>query len=169
MKAYRLMVFPNGDANHRGVLLTLNYRNCRTWDQLMNEVSQGLSFYPVPIRRLYNALSGQLVEKWTDLFDGMNIVATGSEGLIWKDYKVLGREDLDRMHKVHDNPALEKPIVITVFPNGDSYYMGFNVTVTEARFSSIEKVSHFEKGESSVQGFNVYSSCITLIAMLIGP
>ena len=140
-KAYRVVVFANGDYTHKGATIYLNSRNCRTWDQFLNEVSHAIPKYAISIRRVYNALSGQLIEKWTDLFDGINVVAAGTEPFLPRQYKVVSRDELDGKHRVQQNPHSEKPIVITLYPNGDSYHMGFNVSVTQSRFPTLDKVS----------------------------
>lgn len=96
MKAFKVIVFFNGDTKHKGSIVYLNFRNCKNWDQLMEEVARSIPFVGVSIRHIFNAANYQPVTTFTDLFDGINLIASGTEPLVMTEYHLMKKEDIDK-------------------------------------------------------------------------
>ncbi|EPZ31610.1 hypothetical protein O9G_000089 [Rozella allomycis CSF55] len=123
MKGIRAIVFFNGD--------------------FMYEVSRALPHVGISIRNVFNAATYQPVLKFQDLFDGINLIATGSEPVQPKEYQLWTKDSIDKGHQLFFNPYQEKPVIIKVYPNGDPYHMGFHVSVTMLRYPTMDKLFQF--------------------------
>jgi hypothetical protein len=134
-KAFKVMIFCNGEPTEP-IKLLLNYRNCRTFEQLVRYLSNLLRLPTGQVRRLYDATTYKRLEGLKDLQDGQNIIAVAHEALKKMNYQLV-----DPLFKP---PALaDLPRIAQFFPNGDPYHSGISVSVTRKRFSSLSKVSCF--------------------------
>ena len=73
----------------------------------MYEVSRALPHVGVSIRHVYNAATFQQVTRFTDLYDGVNLVATGTEPLQLIEYPIIKKEDLEKNLHNLPNPYTE--------------------------------------------------------------
>ncbi|KAI8818719.1 uncharacterized protein EV422DRAFT_162812 [Fimicolochytrium jonesii] len=76
-KAYRVTVFVNGEATTPGTSLVLNYRNCKTYEQLLRNLTDNLQ---ISVRKLYDAETGHRISSLRQLHEHQNIVASVSDG-----------------------------------------------------------------------------------------
>ncbi|KAI8854135.1 hypothetical protein BC829DRAFT_242968 [Chytridium lagenaria] len=74
-KAYRVIVFANGETSNPGIKLVLNHRNCKSFEQLLNVLSNLLRLKTGFVRKLYDAENGRRIQALRDLKDGQNLVA----------------------------------------------------------------------------------------------
>lgn len=85
-KAYRVVVYVNGDAGVPGRRLLLNHRTCKSFSQLLRVVSDSVKTQ-TSIRRLYNIKTGRQITRLSELSDGMSIAAAGGGGFKRVAYK----------------------------------------------------------------------------------
>ena len=126
------MVFSNGDPSEP-VKVLLNYRNCRSFEQLNRYLSSLLQLPTGQVRRLYDATNYRRLEGLKDLQDGQNIIAVAHESLKKMNYQLI-----DPLFK--PPPLIDAPRIAQFFPNGDPYHSGISVSVTRKRFSTLSKV-----------------------------
>jgi hypothetical protein len=69
--------------------MLLNYRNCRTFDQLMRILTQALKLPTGQIRKIYDAISYERLTNLHMLRDGHNIIAVTHETLKKIPYEVV--------------------------------------------------------------------------------
>ncbi len=132
-KGFKVMLFNNGDPSEP-VKVLLNYRNCRTFEQLLRFLSTLLRLPSGQVRKLYDAVTHKKVNSLQDLSDGQNLVAVTIDPFKKVAYQVV---DLNfKAPNVHDTTRIAH-----FFPNGDPYHMGISVSVTKKRFNSLNKVS----------------------------
>ncbi|KAJ3181635.1 Doublecortin domain-containing protein 2 [Gaertneriomyces sp. JEL0708] len=150
-KGYRINVFVNGHHTTPGSSIVLNWRNCRTWDQLIKTL---VDLVNLPVRRLYEAESGKRVSRLRQLRDGMNVVVTDGQPFKNVPYQISA-EGVDRDGNVDtkekDGDKRERAAstaaggggnrrVVTFFPNGDTYHTGQPVTITHRRFPNLHRL-----------------------------
>ncbi|KNC99071.1 uncharacterized protein SPPG_06019 [Spizellomyces punctatus DAOM BR117] len=129
-KAYKVTVFTNGDGASAGIKMILNYRNCRTFDQLLKNLTELLR---ISVRRLYDAENGHKISNLRQIHDGQNLVAAVADGFKQTTYHI---EHPAQANKHED----DFPRVVTFFPNGDLYHIGQTVTVTKKRFPNLQRL-----------------------------
>ncbi|KAI9339197.1 hypothetical protein DFJ73DRAFT_846952 [Zopfochytrium polystomum] len=131
-KAYRINVFTNGESGLPPVKVILNYRNCKSLDQVLVLVSTSLQRR---ITRLYDLESDKRILELQGLTDGMNVVATSGEGMKKANYPI--REAINQTDLKRDDDLSQ---VLTFFPNGDAYSHGITMTVRRSRFATLKKL-----------------------------
>ncbi|KAJ3053323.1 Doublecortin domain-containing protein 2B [Rhizophlyctis rosea] len=143
-KAYKVVVFENGEAANPGTKVILNYRNCRTYEQLLHYLTDHLH---LNVRKLYDAETSRRVSNLRQLRDGQNLVAAGGEGLKRLPYLLENlhtiekdKEDTEEDRKTVRGWEGDAPRVITIFPNGDPYHNGWTFTITKRKFPSLHRL-----------------------------
>ncbi|KAJ3410715.1 hypothetical protein HDV05_003461 [Chytridiales sp. JEL 0842] len=136
-KAYRVMIFANGESTSPGQRLVLNYRNCQSFDQFLVNLSNLLRLKTGFVRKLYDAETGKRIKCLADLKDGQNIVAGSGEPL-----KHLGKYQLANpcINQFDIKKEDDTPHVVKFFPNGDGYHHGYNLTIRKSRYNNLKKV-----------------------------
>ncbi|TPX64335.1 hypothetical protein SpCBS45565_g05971 [Spizellomyces sp. 'palustris'] len=129
-KAYKVTVFTNGDGASTGIKMILNYRNCRTFDQLLKNLTELLR---ISVRRLYDAENGHKISNLRQIHDGQNLVAAVADGFKHTTYHIQQPAQANK----HED---DFPRVVTFFPNGDLYHIGQTVTVTKKRFPNLQRL-----------------------------
>ncbi|KAJ3264041.1 Doublecortin domain-containing protein 2C, partial [Borealophlyctis nickersoniae] len=148
-KAYRVVVFQNGEAADPGMKVILNYRNCRTYEQLLRNLTDLLR---INVRKLYDAETGHRITNLRQLRDGQNLVAASTEPFKKIAYPI---QDLVAAEKEKATKVVEEdvPRVITVFPNGDQYHIGWTITITRRKFPTLQRLfDHLNATVSLVSG-----------------
>ncbi|KAI9000054.1 hypothetical protein BC832DRAFT_157729 [Gaertneriomyces semiglobifer] len=152
-KGYRINVFVNGHHTTPGTSIVLNWRNCRTWDQLIKTL---VDLVNLPVRRLYEAESGKRVSRLRQLRDGMNMVVTDGQPFKNVPYQIstegVDRDgNVDTKERERDKQSVTSTTigggnkggnrrVVTFFPNGDTYHTGQPVTITHRRFPNLHRL-----------------------------
>ncbi|KAJ3197466.1 hypothetical protein HDU67_003721, partial [Dinochytrium kinnereticum] len=133
---YRVVVFANGDTANPGLKLVLNYRNCKSFDQLLTILSNLMRLKAGFVRKLYDAESGRRVQSLKDLKDGENLVAG-----TWEPFKRVKYPLINpNMNQFDVKKEDDTPRPVTFYPNGDSYHHGFTITLRKSRFHSLKKL-----------------------------
>lgn len=133
-KAFRVAVFTNGLPGIPPMRLVLNYRNCKSIDQVLGTISAAME------RRIIKLidLDGETpIKELQGIKDGMNIVAVGGEGFKKAAYPLINAaaSQFDLRTEVDDTPH-----ILTFFPNGDSYSHGHTFTLRRSRLKNFRKV-----------------------------
>ncbi|KAJ3307486.1 Doublecortin domain-containing protein 2C [Blyttiomyces sp. JEL0837] len=131
-KAYRIVVFLNGEPGITPLKLVLNYRNCKSFDQVIMSVS---SAYKKKITKLFDT-KGRRVTSLHDLRDGQNLVAVGIENFKPASYPAINPANSQFDIKKED----DTPHILTFYPNGDAYHHGYTLTVKKSRFKDLKKL-----------------------------
>ncbi|KAJ3115930.1 hypothetical protein HDU96_010792 [Phlyctochytrium bullatum] len=135
-KAFRVVVFANGEAAGPGLKVVLNYRNCKSYDQLLTLLSSLLRLKSGFVRKLYDAETGKRLTCLQDLKDGQNLVA-GS----WEPFKKvaypLTNPNISQFDVKRED---DTPRPVTFYPNGDSYHHGFTITLRKTRYPTLKKL-----------------------------
>ncbi|KAI9364503.1 hypothetical protein DFJ73DRAFT_792651 [Zopfochytrium polystomum] len=131
-KAYRIIVHLNGDLKTTPLRLVLNYRTCKSLEQIITTVS---STWKRKILRLHDAETGRHIKSLHDLRDCMNVVAAGIEPLKRISYPTVNPAATD-----HFGEEDEKPHIVTLFPNGDAYHHGYRLTIRKSRYPTLRKL-----------------------------
>ncbi|KAJ3388439.1 Serine/threonine-protein kinase dclk1 [Lobulomyces angularis] len=140
-KAYRILAYSNGENNTPGIRLLLNYRTCRTFDQLLRFLSNTLH---LSVRKIYDGKNGRQIKTLQDLRDGQVLIGAGNEN--YKEVNYLPRSPLDNGQSRREQEHIKN---VNFFPNGDAYHHGFVVKVQKSRFDSIKKLlDHLNKSGS---------------------
>ncbi|KAJ3087975.1 hypothetical protein HK102_009861 [Quaeritorhiza haematococci] len=134
-KAYRIIAFANGDFTSQGVRITLNYRNCKSFENVLRILDDCLKLKNGHVRKVFDAATGRRVKSLRDLQDGQAIVATASEALLQGQYRIS-----NLYQNAQEKKEEEERRVITFFPNGDSYHNGWTVLIKKNRFPSLKKL-----------------------------
>ncbi|KAI9362420.1 hypothetical protein DFJ73DRAFT_572464 [Zopfochytrium polystomum] len=131
-KAYKIAVFVNGGQNCTKVVL--NYRNCKSLDQVLALVSLSLDRR---VTRLYDAASAARITGLHAISDEMVVVATSGENMRKGNYPSPNwhASGAESKRETHD-----KAYGLTFFPNGDAYSHGYTVAFRRSRFPSLKKV-----------------------------
>ncbi|RKP00027.1 hypothetical protein CXG81DRAFT_13724, partial [Caulochytrium protostelioides] len=77
-RAYRVSVFVNGEFQRPPRHLTLNHKTCKNFEDLLHTTSTLLRL-PTAVRKLYDIGTGRRLQDLTDVRDGMNLAALGTE------------------------------------------------------------------------------------------
>ncbi|KAI9102534.1 hypothetical protein DFS34DRAFT_577191 [Phlyctochytrium arcticum] len=134
-KAYKVTVFVNGDNTSSGLKMILNYRNCRTFEQLFRNLTELLR---MSVRKLYDAFNGHRITRLVQIRDGMNLVAAVGEPFRAVNYHL--DENPNAAHQMNFHNEDDTPKIVTFFPNGDPYNIGQTVTVTKKKFPNFQRV-----------------------------
>eukprot|EP00842_Homolaphlyctis_polyrhiza_P003432 jgi/Hompol1/408/HPOL_005303-RA len=135
-KAYKILVFENGEPSDPGVRMILNYRNCKTFEQFLRHLSSLLVLKTGQVRKLYDAESGKRIRTLHDIHPGQNLVAASFEHFKRVPYPIQNLAAPVAVVK-RDN---ENPRIVTFYPNGDSYHTGLTVTVIKKRFPTLARL-----------------------------
>ncbi|KAL7749915.1 hypothetical protein RI367_004791 [Sorochytrium milnesiophthora] len=141
-KCYKVCIFRCGDTTAPPHKMVLGFRNCRTFEQLMNEVTLAIKLPEGRVRGLFDAQSYRRLTSLHDIHDGQNIIASGSREVPRKlSYKLskLDTHDEAAASRAPDPQGLRGKI-ITVFRNGDITDTGVKVTVTLTRFKDLKRL-----------------------------
>ncbi|KAJ3161950.1 Serine/threonine-protein kinase dclk3 [Geranomyces michiganensis] len=130
-KAYKITVFHNGEASIPGVSSVLNYRNCRSFEQLLRHLTELLHG---SVRKIYDAETGGRINNLRQVRDGQNIVVATSMAEVFKRVPYVF-PDGRRGGVEQDTPR-----VVTFFPNGDALHTGQVVTITKKMFPSMQRL-----------------------------
>jgi hypothetical protein len=76
-KAFRVILYENGNALTPGVRILLNHRTCQSFSQLLRLVADTMKLQ-TSVRRLYNAKNGRPITNLRELEDGMSIACAGT-------------------------------------------------------------------------------------------
>ncbi|KAI9139731.1 hypothetical protein BKA69DRAFT_1083941 [Paraphysoderma sedebokerense] len=146
-KGYRVAVFANGDDKTTAHRLVLSWRNCRTFEQLLNELTSIVRLKEGRVRKIFDAKSFKRIKFLAQLYDGQNIICSGTtENVKRVDYQLV---DLINRDEVMKNAMMSNEVtkVITVYPNGDAYHTGINISVTKFRFKDLRRLLGFIEKE----------------------
>ncbi|KAJ3129895.1 hypothetical protein HK098_007649 [Nowakowskiella sp. JEL0407] len=138
-KAYRVAVFPNGEFD-KYKSLVLNYRNCRSFDQLLRGLTELLQIKGGYVRKLFDAETGQRIKNLQDLRNGQNIVCAGHEPFQKLNYQTINLVNTNQ--KKIEKTELP-PKIITLFPNGDQYHGGWTLSLKQNRYNDLPKFLEF--------------------------
>ncbi|KAL3899181.1 MAG: hypothetical protein SGCHY_002224 [Lobulomycetales sp.] len=146
-KAYRVVVYVNGDAGVPGRRLLLNHRTCKSFSQLLRVVSDSVKTQ-TSIRRLYNIKTGRQITRLSELSDGMSIAAAGGGGFKRVAYKPKTPLDIGQK-RVAEEPRR----VVSFFPNGDGQHAGYIVSLQASRFPNLARLlTHINSKFTLVNG-----------------
>ncbi|KAJ3350666.1 hypothetical protein HDU83_009489 [Entophlyctis luteolus] len=130
-KGYRVIVYLNGNDKFADLKIVLNYRNCKSFERLLASLSQ---IFNRRIRRIYDAQTYTRVKCLQDLRNGQNLVVGGEhEPLLKLKYPVI-----DPLMPPIKNAAHHIQKVVTFYPNGDAYHHGYQLTVKQARYPTLQ-------------------------------
>ncbi|KAI9219628.1 hypothetical protein BC828DRAFT_385704 [Blastocladiella britannica] len=140
-KGYRVVIFRNGDHITPPARMVLSHRNCSSFDQLMNEVTDTLRLKEGRVKRLFDAESLRRIRSLHDLHDGQNLIASGTNHpqpvtLPYPKVDFTQQSETRRATQM----LTERGKVITVYPNGDALHTGVKVTVTQYRFKELNRL-----------------------------
>ncbi|KAJ3385206.1 hypothetical protein HDU84_002402 [Entophlyctis sp. JEL0112] len=130
-KGYRVIVYLNGNDKIADLKIVLNYRNCKSFERLLATLSQ---IFNRRIRRIYDAQAYTRVRCLQDLRNGQNlVVGSEHEPLLKLKYPVI-----DPLMPPIKNAAHHIQKVVTFYPNGDAYHHGYQLTVKQARYPTLQ-------------------------------
>ncbi|KAI8928996.1 hypothetical protein BC831DRAFT_46103 [Entophlyctis helioformis] len=136
-KAYKIIVFENGEATNPGMKMILNYRNCRGFDKMLQHISSLFVLKTGQVRKLYDAETGKRIRTMQDIHPGHNIVAGSFEPFKRVQYPLV---DLDKVNHTVKSKEPEQTKIVTFYPNGDSYHTGLTLTISKKRFPDLSRL-----------------------------
>ncbi|KAK6097267.1 hypothetical protein MT418_002890 [Batrachochytrium dendrobatidis] len=136
-KAYKIIVFENGEAFSPGLRMILNYRNCKSFEQVLRHLSTKMVLTAGQVRKLYDAESGKRIRSLNEIRPGHNLVAAAFEP--FKKVQYL-KQDLSTPAPVIKHETQLHPRIVTFYPNGDSYHTGLTLTISNKRFPTLSRL-----------------------------
>ncbi|KAI8897395.1 hypothetical protein BC833DRAFT_527115 [Globomyces pollinis-pini] len=88
-KAFKVVVFENGEANNEGIRLILNHRNCKTFEQLLKFLSSLKLLKSGQVRKIYDVKTGQKLKTLKDLVHGQNLALSSFDYFKKVNYKFI--------------------------------------------------------------------------------
>jgi hypothetical protein len=143
-KAYRVILYVNGDYLTPGVRILLNHRTCQTFGQLLRLTAETVKIQ-TSVRKLYNAKNGRPITHLRELEDGMSIACAGTGSfrrVAYKPKTAIDNGQAQRAsHEVNvSSPKTQVRRTVNFFPNGDGQHTGFVVSIQHSRFPTVKKL-----------------------------
>ncbi|KAH6585359.1 hypothetical protein BASA61_006897 [Batrachochytrium salamandrivorans] len=136
-KAYKIVVFENGETFSPGKRMVLNYRNCKSFEQVLRQLSSKMVLTTGQVRKIYDAESGQRIRSLHDIYPGHNLVVASFEPFKRVPYL---KQNLSALTSAVKHEAEPHPRIVSFFPNGDTYHTGLTVAISNKRFPSLARL-----------------------------
>lgn len=150
-KGFRIVVFQNGEPTRPGSVAVMNYKNCKSFDQLLLNLTSIIHLQSGYVQKVFDAETGVRLTSLDQLHDGQNLVAAGFESFRKSEYALFN--PLEKAVVLRQSEDI--PRKVTFYPNGDAYHTGWIMSITNRRFSNLNKLLDYLNSLNGVFSGNV--------------